>query len=76
MVDEVTKKTLAAIPILKTRAGPRDGDPWVQRLKEEYMTLIQVCLCLFPVVWLVEYLWLFLNLVVGRVQMVLVCRWS
>ncbi|GAA55684.1 ufm1-conjugating enzyme 1 [Clonorchis sinensis] len=41
MVDEATKKTLAAIPLLKTRAGPRDGDLWVQRLKEEYLALIK-----------------------------------
>lgn len=41
MVDEATKKTLAAIPLLKTRAGPRDGDMWMQRLKEEYLSLIK-----------------------------------
>lgn len=41
MVDEATKKTLAAIPLLKTRAGPRDGDLWIQRLKEEYLALIK-----------------------------------
>ena len=42
MVDEVTKKTLSQIPLLKTRAGPRDGENWHQRLKEEYVSLIQV----------------------------------
>ena len=42
MVDEVTKKTLAQIPLLKTKAGPRDGEQWIQRLKEEYQSLIQV----------------------------------
>ena len=42
MVDANTKKTLATIPLLKTRAGPRDGDLWVDRLKEEYLSLIQV----------------------------------
>ena len=42
MVDASTKKTLATIPLLKTRAGPRDGDVWVDRLKEEYLSLIQV----------------------------------
>lgn len=42
MVDEATKKTLAAIPLLKIRAGPRDKDQWVGRLKEEYMSLIKV----------------------------------
>ncbi|CAH8522312.1 unnamed protein product [Schistosoma guineensis] len=41
MVDEATKKTLAAIPLLKTRAGPLDGDMWIQRLKEEYQALIK-----------------------------------
>ncbi|KAK7105376.1 hypothetical protein V1264_016766 [Littorina saxatilis] len=41
MVDEVTKKTLAQIPLLKTKAGPRDGEQWIQRLKEEYQSLIQ-----------------------------------
>ena len=44
MVDEVTKKTLAQIPLLKTKAGPRDGEQWIQRLKEEYQSLIQVTL--------------------------------
>lgn len=42
MVDESTRKTLSAIPLLKTRAGPRDKDVWVQRLKEEYQSLIKV----------------------------------
>lgn len=28
------------IPVLKTRAGPRDGDKWTERLKEEYKALI------------------------------------
>nr|CAX73563.1 Ufm1-conjugating enzyme 1 [Schistosoma japonicum] len=41
MVDETTKKTLASIPLLKTRAGPLDGDMWIQRLKEEYQALIK-----------------------------------
>ncbi len=36
MVDKVTKKTLSNIPLMKTNAGPRDKDAWVQRLKEEY----------------------------------------
>lgn len=42
MVDECTKKTLSSIPLLQTRAGPRDKDIWVQRLKEEYLALIKV----------------------------------
>jgi hypothetical protein len=42
MVDEVTKKTLSNIPLLKTKASPRDGEQWRQRLKEELQSLIQV----------------------------------
>lgn len=42
MVDESTRKTLSGIPLLQTRAGPRDKDIWVQRLKEEYQALIKV----------------------------------
>ncbi|KAL4107345.1 hypothetical protein QTP88_017706 [Uroleucon formosanum] len=38
---EKTKKTLSSIPLLKTKAGPRDVDLWPQRLKEEYQSLIQ-----------------------------------
>ena len=41
MVDNATKKTLAAIPLLKTKAGPRDGEAWMARLKEEYLALIK-----------------------------------
>jgi ufm1-conjugating enzyme 1 len=41
MVDEVTKKTLASIPLLKTKAGPREKDQWPDRLKEEYCALIK-----------------------------------
>ncbi|XP_024868657.1 ubiquitin-fold modifier-conjugating enzyme 1-like [Temnothorax curvispinosus] len=41
MVDESTKKTLSNIPLLQTKAGPRDKDLWVQRLKEEYQALIK-----------------------------------
>lgn len=42
MVDEATRKTLASIPLLRTKAGPRDKDAWVVRLKEEYQALIKV----------------------------------
>lgn len=42
MVDEATKKTLSNIPLLKTKASPRDKDLWGQRLKEEYLSLIKV----------------------------------
>ncbi len=41
-LDESTKKRLSSIPLMKTKAGPRDGDLWIQRLKEEYQALIKV----------------------------------
>jgi len=41
MVDAGTKKTLSSLPLLKTKAGPRDKDEWVTRLKEEYLALIK-----------------------------------
>lgn len=34
------KWTLTQIPLLSTKAGPRDGAAWTQRLKEEYKALI------------------------------------
>lgn len=42
MVDEGTRNTLSNIPLLKTKAGPRDKELWVNRLKEEYQSLIKV----------------------------------
>lgn len=39
-MDDQTKKNLKAIPLLRTRAGPRD-EAWPVRLKEEYNALIQ-----------------------------------
>lgn len=42
MVDANTRKTLGSIPLLKTKAGPRDKELWVERLKEEYQSLIKV----------------------------------
>lgn len=42
MVDANTRKTISGIPLLQTKAGPRDKEIWVQRLKEEYQALIQV----------------------------------
>eukprot|EP00397_Hematodinium_sp_SG-2012_P061069 GEMP01080349.1.p2 GENE.GEMP01080349.1~~GEMP01080349.1.p2 ORF type:complete len:124 (+),score=26.03 GEMP01080349.1:54-425(+) len=36
-----TKATVEKIPLLKTRAGPRDGEQWVERLKEEFVALIK-----------------------------------
>uniref|UniRef100_A0A182PMP1 Ubiquitin-fold modifier-conjugating enzyme 1 n=1 Tax=Anopheles epiroticus TaxID=199890 RepID=A0A182PMP1_9DIPT len=41
MVDEVRRKELSSIPLCRTKAGPRDKELWVQRLKEEYQALIQ-----------------------------------
>ncbi|XP_066257614.1 ubiquitin-fold modifier-conjugating enzyme 1 [Euwallacea similis] len=41
MVDETTRKTLSSIPLLKTKAGPREKELWVERLKEEYQSLIK-----------------------------------
>lgn len=41
MVDEATRKSLSGIPLLKTKAGPRDKELWAQRLKEEYTALIK-----------------------------------
>lgn len=38
--DDVTKSTVQKIPMLKTKAGPRDGDKWIIRLKEELQALI------------------------------------
>lgn len=40
-IDESTKRTVQKIPLLTTRAGPRDGEQWTKRLKEEYLALIQ-----------------------------------
>ncbi|XP_010531579.1 PREDICTED: ubiquitin-fold modifier-conjugating enzyme 1-like [Tarenaya hassleriana] len=38
--DPSTKSTLTQILLLTTKAGPRDGQAWTQRLKEEYKSLI------------------------------------
>jgi len=32
---------VAAIPLLNVQAGPRDADQWMERVKEEYLALIQ-----------------------------------
>lgn len=42
MVDSATRKSLSSIPLLKTKAGPRDKDQWPLRLKEELQALIEV----------------------------------
>ena len=36
------KAALQRIPLLTVKAGPRDGEMWVNRLKEEYKALIEV----------------------------------
>lgn len=41
MVDDNTRKSLSGIPLLQTRAGPREKDVWPKRLKEEYVSLIK-----------------------------------
>lgn len=38
--DEGTRKTVQQIPLLRTRAGPRDGEQWQARLREELQALI------------------------------------
>lgn len=48
MVDESTRKTLSSIPLLQTKAGPRDKELWVNRLKEEYQALIKVIILKTP----------------------------
>lgn len=36
------RRAVAAVPLLRTAAGPRDRERWAERLKEEYRALIQV----------------------------------
>mmetsp|Transcript_16647 Transcript_16647/g.28850 ORF Transcript_16647/g.28850 Transcript_16647/m.28850 type:complete len:172 (-) Transcript_16647:292-807(-) len=40
-MDAGTKNTVQKIPLLTVRAGPRDGEAWINRLKEEYSALIK-----------------------------------
>ncbi len=40
-MDPQVKASVSRIPLLRTKAGPRDGDSWTQRLKEEYGSLIK-----------------------------------
>jgi len=42
-MDENLKTTLKKIPLLTINAGPRDGEQWIARLKEEFKALIAVC---------------------------------
>lgn len=34
--DTSTKSVVQKIPLLTVKAGPRDGEEWKKRLKEEY----------------------------------------
>eukprot|EP00959_Pyramimonas_sp_CCMP1952_P095207 1990831-Pyramimonas_sp.AAC.1 len=34
--DSSTTESVKKIPLLTTKAGPRDGEEWTKRLKEEY----------------------------------------
>lgn len=40
--DEAATVAVRKIPLLRVRAGPRDGPEWIARLKEEYAALISV----------------------------------
>lgn len=40
MVENVSS-SLEKLPLIKTNAGPLDGEQWIERLKEEYTVLIQ-----------------------------------
>lgn len=40
MEDDLKNKAISGIPLLQTKAGPRDKSLWLQRLKEEYQVLI------------------------------------
>ena len=39
-LDNATKSAVQSIPLLSVRAGPRDGDQWIARLKQELNALI------------------------------------
>ncbi|CAJ1020264.1 Ubiquitin-fold modifier-conjugating enzyme 1, putative [Leishmania lindenbergi] len=39
-MEPSVRASVSRIPLLKTKAGPRDGDKWTARLKEEYASLI------------------------------------
>ena len=38
--DSTTKETVKKIPLLTVKAGPRDGEMWIKRVKEEFQALI------------------------------------
>ena len=37
--DTSTKSTVQKIPLLTVKAGPREGEAWKKRLKEEYQVI-------------------------------------
>lgn len=39
---DTTDTNVNHIPSMETKASPRDGDVWFQRLEEEYHSLIKV----------------------------------
>ena len=41
-IDDATKATMQKLPLCTIKAGPRDGEDWIKRVKEEYKALIQV----------------------------------
>jgi len=59
MVDAATKKTLSNIPLLRTKAGPRDQGEWVERLKEEYQALITVKCTVCVLIWYLYFTWFY-----------------
>ena len=40
-IDDATKATMSKLPLCTIKAGPRDGEDWIKRVKEEYKALIQ-----------------------------------
>jgi hypothetical protein len=40
-MDAATKTTVQKLPLLSVKAGPRDGDKWIERLKEELACLVK-----------------------------------
>ena len=40
-IDDATKATMQKLPLCTIKAGPRDGEDWIKRVKEEYKALIQ-----------------------------------
>ena len=41
-MDAATKSTVQKLPLLTVKAGPRDGEAWIERLKEELACLVKV----------------------------------